>query len=89
MLVGEIGAINQSITFDPAGWPQSICHLDPLWIAASTDHDYDVAMPAKIPYFSTPRKEVVNAMIYGNASRLCAARSRRRAISTELELAAA
>jgi hypothetical protein len=63
--------------------------LDPLWFAASTDHDYDSAKPAKIPYFSTPWTEVVNAVIYGNASRLCAAQSWRCAISTELELAAA
>jgi hypothetical protein len=88
-MVGETGAINQSITFNPHRWPQSICHLDPPWIAALTNYDYGSAKPAKIAYFSTPWKKVVNAIIYGNASRFCAAQSWRRAISTELELAIA
>jgi hypothetical protein len=35
-VIGEIGAIDQSIVFDSAGWPQSICHWNSLWIVALT-----------------------------------------------------
>jgi hypothetical protein len=63
------------------------------WIRSGSQHRLTMTMAAqklrKIPYFSTPWKEVVNAMIYGNARRLCVAQSWRRAISTDLELAAA
>jgi hypothetical protein len=81
-MVGEIGAINQSITFDPTGWAQSICHLNSLLDRGIDSQCHECEKTAKIPYFSTVWKEDINAMICKNASHLCAVRACFRAIYT-------